>query len=275
VLWRWQVSAYVWTKAIAAGAFLVPFLASIMQSAEVTGSVQEFSLGLSLFFLMLTGMLLVIDLDQPKRFLYVLLRPQWKSWLVRGGYAIAIYGGLLTLWGVAKFFERQIVETVALWSSAIFAIIAAVYTAFLFAQAKGRDFWQSPTLALHMLAHAVMAGAAVFAILALFLPVGENWIIYLRAMLYGGIAFNLIVIAAELMTAHPTADAKATVRMIVFGVFSAHFWLGTIILGNVLPLLLMWLGGAPELALAGVAVLAGIYITEHIWVRAPQLIPLS
>jgi hypothetical protein len=74
VLWGWQVSAYVWTKAIAAGAFLVPCLAYMTQSAEVTSMVQGFSLGLSLIFLMATGILLVIDLDQPKRFLYVLLR---------------------------------------------------------------------------------------------------------------------------------------------------------------------------------------------------------
>jgi hypothetical protein len=35
------------------------------------------------------------------------------------------------------------------------------------------------------------------------------------------------------------------------------------------------LGGAAATASAGVLVLIGIYITEYIWVRAPQLIPLS
>jgi hypothetical protein len=94
-------------------------------------------------------------------------------------------------------------------------------------------------------------------------------------VLYASIAFNIIVIAAELMTTHPTADAKATVQMIVSGRFSTHFWLGTVVLGNLLPLILMWFGGGAELALAGVTVLAGIYVTEHVWVRAPQLIPLS
>ena len=51
----------------------------------------------SLFFLVATGVLLIKDLDQPSRFIYVLLRPHWKSWLVRGGYTITVYGGLLTL----------------------------------------------------------------------------------------------------------------------------------------------------------------------------------
>ena len=45
----------------------------------------------------LTGGLLVKDIDRPDRFLYVLLRPQWKSWLVRGAYIITVFGGLVSL----------------------------------------------------------------------------------------------------------------------------------------------------------------------------------
>jgi hypothetical protein len=48
-----------------------------------------------------------------------------------------------------------------------------------------------------------------------------------------------------------------------------------LVLGNVVPLLLIALGGPILFAVASVLVLVGIYVTEHIWVRAPQLIPLS
>jgi formate-dependent nitrite reductase membrane component NrfD len=203
-----------------------------------------------------------------------MLRPQWKSWLVRGGYALAIYGGLLTLLGMSLIFEWHGIQPLLRWLSAAFAIIAAVYTAFLFAQAKGRDFWQSPTLALHMLVHAIMAGAAVMGLFLLLAP-QEDWSHYLRFVYGGSLVFNLMIMAAELMTPHPTADAKATIQMIISGRFSALFWLGTIVLGNVVPLLLVWLGNAAAIALASLPALIGIYITEHIWVRAPQLIPLS
>jgi Fe-S-cluster-containing dehydrogenase component/formate-dependent nitrite reductase membrane component NrfD len=281
VLWGWEVSAYVWTKAISSGALLVPFLASFVVAPlgadpeGFTTNVQWLGLALGLIFLTLTGALLVKDLDQPMRFAYVLLRPQWNSWLVRGGYIIAIYGGVLTLWGAAKYFGWQNVEPIALWGGAIFAILTAVYTAFLFAQAKGRDFWQSPTLPLHMLVHAFMAGAAVFGILAIFLQDGEDWSGYLRKVLLASLTVNLAILITELSTTHPTEDAKRTVQMIVSGRFSKLFWLGTIIIGNVVPLLLLWLGAPLLFALAGALVLSGIYITEHIWIRAPQLIPLS
>ena len=92
---------------------------------------------------------------------------------------------------------------------------------------------------------------------------------------YSSIAFNLCVIAIEMLTAHPTSDSKKVVQMIVSGQFSRLFWIGTLIAGNLLPVVLIWLGGSPLFAAAGVLVLMGVYITEHIWVRAPQLIPLS
>jgi Fe-S-cluster-containing dehydrogenase component/formate-dependent nitrite reductase membrane component NrfD len=275
VLWGWEVSAYVWTKAIAAGAFLVPFLAPATSFAELSRPQEWSSLGLSLFFLILTTVLLVKDLDQARRFAYVLLRPQWRSWLVRGGYALAIYGALLTFLAVSLIFEWQRLKPLASWLGAMFAVVAAVYTAFLFAQAKGRDFWQSPALPLHMLVHAFMAGAAVFGLLSLAIAGGERWNDYLRLVFCASIVLNLIVLVSELITPHPTADAKATVQMILSGRFRFQFWIGTLLLGNVLPLILAWLGGPLFLALAGVFVLIGIYITEHLWVRAPQLIPLS
>jgi hypothetical protein len=103
----------------------------------------------------------------------------------------------------------------------------------------------------------------------------EAWLGFLRTLFYCSIAFNLLVIAIEMLTAHPTADSKRVVKMIVSGQFSSLFWIGTLIVGNLLPALLIWLGGPALFAAGGVLVLIGVYITEHIWVRAPQLIPLS
>src|SRR5213078_3013253 len=104
------------------------------------------------------------------RFLYVLLRPQWRSWLTRGAYIITAYGGLLTAWVVLSYLgyvkPLRYIEPIAI----VLALLTAVYTSFLFAQAKGRDFWQSPMLGLHMLIHSVMAGGAVFLIAGYFTP---------------------------------------------------------------------------------------------------------
>ncbi|MCB0301431.1 MAG: 4Fe-4S ferredoxin, partial [Calditrichaeota bacterium] len=59
------------------------------------------------------------------------------------------------------------------------------------------------------------------------------------------------------------------------GRFRKLFVIGVLLIGNIFPLALMIIFGENLLAIAGLLALTGIYITEHIWVRAPQLIPLS
>jgi formate-dependent nitrite reductase membrane component NrfD len=273
VLWGWEVSAYVLTKAIAAGAFLIPissgYFMTIPEAVKQIGAVVAF------IFLAITGVLLIMDLGRPDRFLNVLFRPQWKSWLTRGAYIITAYGGILTLWLLASFLGfgnlLKYIEPFGI----VFALLSAVYTAFLFAQAKGRDFWQSPMLGLHMLIHSLMAGFAVFLLTGLFVQIDDRFLTALTFLTIITLIFHLVTLAIELTTTHTTDDAHATVKMITSGEFSRAFWFGMILVGNVLPLILMFAGQIRAFALAGILILVGLWFAEHIWVKAPQRIPLS
>ncbi len=274
ILWGWEVSAYVFTKAIAAGAFLIPFLA-IMLGYEVSTTTKLWSVGISLTFLALTGLFLVMDLDRPDRFLNVLLRPQWNSWLVKGGYTITVFGLLVTVWGAMIFFEINAGEVVLLWITAVFAVLLAIYTAFLFAQAKGRDFWQSPALPLHMLVHSVMAGVAIFIIAGLIFG-NEDWMNILKNTMIIALVVNLFTLVTELTITHPTTAAKIVVKMITKGRYKNLFWMVTVLIGNIIPLALLFFGNGGLLTvISGICVLIGILITEKIWVEAPQRIPLA
>ncbi|MDX1477393.1 MAG: 4Fe-4S dicluster domain-containing protein [Saprospiraceae bacterium] len=274
ILWGWEVSGYVWTKAIAAGVFLVWFIGWLMGDRGAFADLQVPVAVTGLIFLALTGVLLVLDLDQPRRFLYVLLRPQWNSWLTRGAYAITGYGGLLTLWGLAAYFEWQAIAQVTTWLTLGLALLTAIYTAFLFAQARGRDFWQSPSLALHMLVHSVMAGGATLVIMHL--VSGQAIPSLLATTLILALVVNALTLTAELATTHATAEAKRTVAMIVHGRYQAAFWIGSVLIGCVLPFVLLLIGiTAMPLWIASVAILIGILVTERIWVEAPQRIPLT
>ncbi len=274
ILWGWEVSAYVTTKAIAAGSFFMPFIALLL-GYEVSSTLKIASAIISLVFLGLTGLFLVMDLDRPDRFLNVLLRPQWNSWLVKGGYTISVFGGLITLWLVSTLFGWTILEKPLLWISLFFAVLLAIYTAFLFAQAKGRDFWQSPTLPLHMLVHSLMAGASIFIILGLFMG-QETWVHIITKTLLITLVVNLFTLITELTITHPTTAAKSVVKMIIKGRYKNLFWIGTVFIGNVIPLgILLLMPTTNSFAIAAVAVLIGIYITEKIWVEAPQRVPLA
>jgi Fe-S-cluster-containing dehydrogenase component/formate-dependent nitrite reductase membrane component NrfD len=276
VLWGWEVSAYVLTKAIAAGAFLIPIIGGLLFYG-VPELFKQIGATIAFIFLSITGILLIKDLGRPDRFLYVLLRPQWKSWLSRGSYIITIYGGLLTAWLAASFLgypeALKYIEPFAI----VFALLAAVYTAFLFAQAKGRDFWQSPMLGVHMILHSIMAGLAVFLITNLFFDnvnVGLIWMLK-RITIYS-IGFHLITLAIELTTTHSTEDAHAVVKMILRGRYANAFWFGMIIVGNFIPLvILLTLTDYIAIGVSGILILVGLAFAQHIWVKAPQQIPLS
>lgn len=274
ILWGWEVSAYVLTKAVSAGVFLVYFLGAMLGKPVTTE--LAYSTGIiSLIFLLFTGILLVMDLDRPDRFLYVLLRPHWESWLVKGGYSITVFGGLVTLWLAGMYFNIGLLTTIGFYGGFLFAILVAIYTAFLFAQAKGRDFWQSPSMVYHMLVHSVMAGAAGILLYTTLMGVGEDLVIFLTHVLIGSIILNLIIMMIEITITHPTQDAKTVVKMIVNGRYASLFWIWVILITNIVPLILLWVGGLYLIGFAALLTIAGIYITEKIWVEAPQRISLT
>lgn len=278
ILWGWEVSGYVWTKAISAGSILIPGIGDLAGWMPMSSEQWFFAIGTSIVFLLFTGILLVMDLDRPDRFLNVLLRPSWSSWLVRGGYAITIFGGLLVALGLTHFIEWYRFTNVILMATLVIAVVVAVYTAYLFAQAKGRDFWQSPTLALHMLVHSLMAGSVVFLIFSMIFSMQSEWIPYLSSALIATIVINLVTMGIELTTTHPTQLAAKTVSLITRGRYKNRFWWGVILAGNIIPLILMIIPGTMSAAVligAGVLVLVGIYITNDIWVESPQTLPLS
>ncbi|MDA7977455.1 MAG: polysulfide reductase NrfD [Pirellulales bacterium] len=271
--WGWEVVAYTWTKAIAAGSFLAVGAARLFGSEEMAAAMSVWMGIVAIVFLLATTALLIADLKQPKRFLYVLLRPQWKSWLVRGAYALVSYGGILTIWLVARLVGADGLADALLWPGSVLAVLSAVYTAFLFAQAKGRDLWQNPLLSLHLLAHALLAGGAIW---LLFLAATSNeGTVLASRLVIGTLVFSLVTLLAEIMTAHPTADARKAMKMIIGQEYGIQFWVAGVCCGHVLPLVLLWLGGGWALTLAALLVLSGIFAVERLWILAPQRIPLS
>jgi len=84
--WGAKVAAYLWTKSIAAGAFLVAALGvagGFLTADTLTGLAAP---AIGLLFLLLTSLLLVLDLKRPERFLYVIFKPNPRSWLALGGF---------------------------------------------------------------------------------------------------------------------------------------------------------------------------------------------
>ncbi len=273
VLWGWPVSAYLWTKALAAGAVLLPLAANLFHFAVVPRWLDLLAVVLSVLFLCLTGALLVVDLDQPQRFLYVLLRPQWRSWLVRGAYLITGFGLLLPIYFFVILLGGADYQPTLLRSIlGGLAILSAVYTAFLFAQAKGRDSWQSPLLPLQMATHAVILGAACFGLIAPW--ASAEWSQYLQLALGLGLLVHLGSDLSELTLTHSSVAAARVAHSLTHGKYRQLFWLN-LLLGILLPAVLCLTAGPAWLPLAAILAAAGTYVSQHLLVFAGQQLPLS
>ena len=113
---------------------------------------------MSLLFLALTTALLVLDLKRPDRFPYILLKPNWRSWLVWGAWILMAFGGAGGLWLLGGLGgDHGLIKLLAV-PTILLALATAGYSAFLFGQAEGRDFWQSPLVLPHLIVAALVAG---------------------------------------------------------------------------------------------------------------------
>ena len=274
--WGWKVSAYLWTKSIAAGCLMVtPFLWGWGNPAYEARLRLVMTI-LSLLFLAFTGGLLVADLKRPDRFLWVLTRPQWRSWLTRGSYILLGFGVIAT-----GLLAAQLLGWARLWNwlalpAVAFGAAAAIYTAFLFWQSKGRDLWQSPLLPIHLMLQAVVAGLAAVLLARAAdpqpLPTGSGVI---ESWLWYALLASAALILLESFAIHQTADAQAAARYMHTGWRLGLFAGGVMLAGHILPLLLLY-GASPVMGpLAALGVLAGLACYEHLYVRAGQSVPLS
>ena len=273
--WGWEVYSYTMTKSISAGALLLPALLMLGGFIRPDATLLGVSSVVSGVFLALTGILLVMDLDQPQRFHWVLLRPNWKSWLVKGAYIISGFGVYLALTVLGWLLGASAVTNpVALGIGAILATATGVYTAFLFSDSKGRDLWQSALLPFHLFVQLLLAGSAVTAILGLFgytALVGPSVLVLAASIVVHG-----VFIASELFTPHQTEDAEEAAARIVRGEFSRAFWYGGVGAGIVIPLVILAVGQTALFAsVAGVVAVCGLFAYEYCFVTAPQTISLA
>jgi Fe-S-cluster-containing dehydrogenase component/formate-dependent nitrite reductase membrane component NrfD len=269
--WGWKVSAYLWTKSVAAGALAIAALAAVLGAPRSSFLLSTAPPILALLFLVLTTGLLVFDLKRPDRFHYILFKGNRRSWLVKGAWILIAYGAIGIAWLVAAHGENVALLRVLALPTLLLAAGAAGYSAFLFGQAEGRDFWQSPLLLPHLLVASFVAGAAALLIGGV-LSGGDRPSLNLLALAF----IVALVLEAGLMfaefSAHTNVDATRAARLLTRGALSRRFWGGAVVVGLVLPLASAL---TPMLPGGAVLALAGLWIYEDLWVKAGQSIPLS
>jgi Fe-S-cluster-containing dehydrogenase component/formate-dependent nitrite reductase membrane component NrfD len=298
VPWHWPVPAYLVTKAIGAGLPMVLLIVSVLAGGLTAGGLggswnflHDWPVYLgaacaALAFTGITAALLVLDLERPARFLSILLRPQWGSWLTRGafilvGYTLVLLGWIgLEIWlgvanglGLSEWLPQ--VRLVVLLLLSLSGIATAAYSGYLFAQAEGRDLWQDPWLPLHLTVQAVMAGAGMFAwvLFATRLivtyaptysgppdlpPMAATVVTFTAILFIAACVADLALVIHATAARHASHSASLAAREIRSGRYRRKYWWGSIVLGHLVPIALaMW-------GLAGLVTAPQVLVQGHI-----------
>lgn len=277
MVWKGKVSAYLVTKSISAGALFVGGLAVLTGHSDRRGFVGIALPIIALLFAAVTGILLIADLKQPRRFYFILTRPQWGSWLVRGAFILLGYAGVASLWLLAGLLDSPEMIKVLAIPAVVLGAATAGYTAFLFGQCEGRDLWQTPLLLPTLLAQAAAGGAGVGLIVGPLFDLPDTLNLAISWLLLGSVLVLAFLIWTEL-SSKATMHVELAQRAMTHGRYRQRFW-ASVAIGLV---------GAAALALvaitteswvldvaSGVAAIVGLALYEDAFIRAGQSVPLS
>lgn len=269
--WGWHIWTYLLTKNVAAGAALAaPVLAGLgVRPGAATEWVPEAT---ALLFLAVTLVLLVHDLGRPERFWRLLLTPNTKSWLVKGGWVLSAFGGVTAASLAARLAGADAAADALRLVNLPLAVMTSGYSAFLFAQCRARDLWLSTGfLFATLVLEAALCGAAFAALLPA--PAGAP------TLLLGALAFvtALVQFVEPRFLADTDHARRAHAIQAAAAEREAHvLW---IVIGGVLAQLGSEFGpGVVSSGLRGAAVAlvaAVLFLRGRAWIRAGQAVPIS
>ena len=232
--WGIGIAAYMAVKAVASGALIGAAVGpwNPQLDARLLGWI-------SLIATALTSILLIADLHKPARFFFLLTKPNTRSWLVRGAWVLMAHGLLSLPWAFGV--SQKALSAVSL----PVALLTAVYTAFLFWQARGRELWSEDRWLPWVLAVQALAAAVALA-----------WFFGAASMLW--LLGYPVIVGVSALVAPPTEHARRAHRLMI-----RH---PTFAIGLLLALASVFF---PPLLLAAFLSLDWIYV------RAGQEVPLS
>jgi len=278
IVWGWIITMNMWAKSIGTGVIFLAFFL-LRKYPQETGFIRFPVVAISIVFIHIFLFFTVIDLHQMFRFWHIFFHPHMTSAITIGAWMATGFVGLL--FGMAYFIymkkDEMMYDKLLGWTT-ILAIPVTLYTAGLMAQSTARELWQMPTEAAQMILAAFLAGSATMIFIG-----GNKFSDSIKKDL--GIILGLSAFAAfvlymsELIFGPMKAEEVAAVlHYVKGGEYTIMFWIGQI-LAFIVPMVLVCLSIKKEsyymLKIAAVSALIGLWVSKHVWLVIPQLLPMS
>jgi len=295
IVWGSIITVNMWAKSIGTG---VVFLAAFLWFRHSKDDMPNLRWTMPIIaFVALNVFLLftLIDLHQPYRMINIFLHPHWTSSITVGAWLASIFLGIITLLmviGVADAFpslggKKNKLAAIARNNSGLYekimpflvflAIPVTTYTAIIMAQSSARELWQAPTEVMQMIWAALMAGSAAL------IFISDAWSKEARKdlalVLTFSVFFSFAMYMSEYFFSFKSAEAETVLAYVHSGgAYNIEFWFG-MTLGFIIPFFLgmsyMKSENMTLLKFAALSALVGLFFVKDVWLKIPQMLPLS
>lgn len=278
IVWGWIITMNMWAKSIGTGiVFLAFFL--LRKYPQETGFIRLPVVAISIVFIHIFLFFTVIDLHQMFRFWHIFFYPHLTSAITIGAWMATGFVGLLFAMAYAIYMKKDeaMYDKFLNWTT-ILAIPVTLYTAGLMAESTARELWQMPTESAQMILAALLAGSATMIFVG-----GNKFSDSIKKDL--GLVLGLSAFAAFILYmseyifgAMKAEEVAAVLHYVKGGEYTIMFWIGQI-LAFIVPMVLVCLSIKKEsyymLKIAAASALIGLWVSKHVWLVIPQLLPMS
>lgn len=260
ISWNYLIAIYLFTAGLSAGAAVLAALGDIAR--VIDERVKRVAAYLAPFPVMLGLLCLVLDLHRPWNFYKVLIHYHVTSVMSWGAFFLlvfpiiaVIYAGL-TYWNVYGAIRK-----VLAWLEIILGLSIGIYAGLLLSAIYANPVWSNPILAILFLVSAFSTGVCMVilvgkywdgmekAVIRRFVP--QEWLPRPRKLSFDHsvvknlliidvtlIIIELVVIATMIISWALLPNGDLALSGVVSGGYYMLFWIGVVLLGLLLPLIM-------------------------------------
>ncbi len=295
IIWGWMITLNMWAKSIGTGVIFLGAFLFYRHNKEEMPNLRWIMPVLSFVFLNIFLLFTLTDLHQPYRMVNIFFHPHWTSAITVGAWMASLFLLLITVMlviGIADAFpgapfKECKLTALARRNSAVYekifpfvvflAIPVTLYTAIIMAESSARELWQAPAEVMQMMWAALMAGSSALIL------VSSAWSKEARKDLALILAiatfFSFMMYMGEYFFSFKSSEAEATLAYVhAGGEYNIEFWFG-MVLGFIIPFFIamgnMKSDNKTLLRFAAILALVGLYMAKDVWLKIPQMLPLS
>ena len=293
-IWSWLITLNMWAVSLTVGVVLVGAYLSYRHKSKDRPNLRWVVPLISLISLNIFLLSTLTYLHWSYKIINILLYPHWTSAITIGAWVALLYTIPITIMvtiGILDAFPNlarhniftKIIRRGSRFYEKVspFAVFLSIplilHTAIIMAESTAMGLWQAPTELIQVLLGAFIAGSATL------IFVSDSWSREAREdlsfVLAISILFSFLIYMGEYLFSFKSAEIEATLKYLHSGgEYNVEFWIA-MTLGFVTPLFLSISNIKSDnktlMRFAAILALIGLYLSKDVWLKIPQILPLS